>query len=285
MSLTRPTEVRRILEEIGVRPSKAMGQNFLIDRNTVDIILKAADLSAAESILEVGPGLGVLTEELLPRARCVTAVEKDARLAAYLERRFKDSPGLTVIRADMLDVALDDLPAGSGRIGKVVSNLPYSSGTRILVELILAQRPPDCMVLTMQQEVVQRMTASASEEAYGLLSVWAQVDYRVEMLRAIRPTCFWPRPEVTSAIVRLIRLPNSVVDPARRSFFRALTRHAFEHRRKQLVSILKRAPAALRIPAETAAALLCTLGLDEKARPENLSPDAWARLANEAPRI
>src|SRR3989339_267754 len=127
MNLTSPSQVRSLIASIGFEPSKLLGQNFLIDKNILDIIIKTAEISKNEHVLEVGPGLGVLTEQLAASAGRVTAVEKDKRLFSYLCEKFNDVKNVDFMHADMLDVAIDDM----GGVEKLISNLPYSVGSRI----------------------------------------------------------------------------------------------------------------------------------------------------------
>ena len=152
--LTHPSEVRALLAQLDFHPSRVLGQNFLIDRNILDILLAAADLRPDDAVVEVGPGLGVLTGALLERVATITAVEKDARLACYLRERFSNQPKLTLIHSDVLDC---DLAALFPRPGlKLVANLPYAIAARLLVELTAIPHPPARMVITIQREVAAR---------------------------------------------------------------------------------------------------------------------------------
>jgi len=191
MNLTSPSQVRAFLAEIGFTPSRRLGQNFLIDRNVLEIIVGTAELGSTDQVLEVGPGLGVVTEELVRRAGRVIAVEKDRRLFGYLEGKFKGVPTLSLVNADMLDIDTDELPGWDGR--KVVSNLPYSVGSRILVNLMSATASPERIVVTVQLEVAQRLVAPPGNKQYGVLSVWAQAGYDVRLVRKVSPGCFWPK--------------------------------------------------------------------------------------------
>ena len=276
MNLTSPSQVRRLLESLGVRPSKSLGQNFLIDRNILDILLRSADISPDDQVLEVGPGLGVVTERLATMAQRVVAVEKDHRLYAYLCRRFAGAGNIALISGDMLEIGAADLL--SSGLNKVVSNLPYSVGTRILVDLLQAAHAPAVVVATVQREVAERLAAPPGGRAYGLLSVWVQVDYGVETVKHISGTCFWPRPEVSSTIVRLLRRRISGCPQVDRKAFYDLTRHAFSTRRKQIGTILQTLRRAGGEGRTAAAADLARIGIDPKARPENLSVDDWLRL-------
>ncbi len=164
-----PSEVRRLLAELNVNPSKALGQNFLVDGNVLAIILDIIETAPDDEILEIGPGLGALTEPMARIARRVVAVEKDRRLYAWLENRFSEIANLEFIRGDILRTDHEAL-LRSG-INKVVSNLPYAVGSAILVNFLNADKPPERMILTMQLEVAERLVAIPGDLAFGLLSL------------------------------------------------------------------------------------------------------------------
>ena len=273
MNLASPSQVKAWCQANGFHPNKVLGQNFLIDRNALDAILDVANLTPGERVLEVGPGLGALTEGLLERGCTVVAVEKDPVLADRLADALGRPAALAVIKGDALDLAkrgaLDGFPA-------MVSNLPYQAGTRILLELItrldaaLASaadaasarpgEPPSKIVILVQTEVAERLAAGPGSKTRGLAGVWAQLDYDVRIVRPVSASCFWPRPEVGSSVVELVRHHrNDALAPAERELFRRLVKQAFEHRRKQLGAIFK--------------------GIVEStARAEQLSNDDWLAL-------
>jgi 16S rRNA (adenine1518-N6/adenine1519-N6)-dimethyltransferase len=280
-----------------------LGQNFLVDRNILDIIIEAADPSPPDVILEIGPGLGVVTEELLRRGARVVAVEKDARLHGFLRERLGGDGNLDLIHADALNLDLSaliqggafgvgrDTPGGrtgcalaspgerGTRIGKVVSNLPFRVGGRILGALVAAEAPAGRMVLTVQQEVGRRLAAAAGTSDYGMLSVWAQLSYHVEPVRNVKPNCFWPKPAVTSAIVNMKRRGAVPVSGAARDLFHRLTKRAFTFRRKQMATVLRRVLPTLGCGHAQPVDLLAAVGSDTKARPEDLTVDQWSALA------
>jgi 16S rRNA (adenine1518-N6/adenine1519-N6)-dimethyltransferase len=266
MNLTRPTEVRALLERLDFKPSRVLGQNFLIDGNTLRIMLDAAELAKGDAVLEIGPGLGVLTGPLLERAGRLVAIEKDDMLHAHLQRTLGGAESFTLIHADALEVDLAGWLAGG--LNKVVANLPYSVGTRILVDLCHAAARPERMVVTVQREVADRMVAKPGGADYGVLSVFAQVDYAVSLHKVVPRSCFFPVPKVESAIVVLTRRPRAAHiadEPA----FRALVKHCFEHRRKQLGTLVRNPDAIARA------------GLNPQQRPETLAVGDWIRLAAE----
>lgn len=269
-----PTTVRAALAAIGVHPSRSLGQNFLIDRNVRDCVVSASVPRSCDGILEIGPGLGMLTESLVERAGRLVAVEKDRRLADWLCERFRGDPRIEIRCEDAMHTDLAGILPG---VSAVVSNLPYSTGSRILVRILQHAQRPARLAVTVQLEVAERLAASPGSGDYGLLAVWAQHDYKVSIARKISPTCFWPVPEVTSALVTLDLLPRGdrADDAALRRSFYAVTRQAFQHRRKRLTGALS-SGAGSRMPVREA---LRAAGIDGNARPETVSPDAWWRLA------
>ena len=238
MNLTSPSQVKEWCLANGFHPNKVLGQNFLVDKNALDAIVDAAGLGDAARVLEIGPGLGVLTEGLLRRGATVTAVEKDPVLADRLAEALGTPANLTVLKGDALDFIKDGTCDGYPYL---VSNLPYQAGTRILLELV--QRvglAPETMVVLVQTEVAERLSAGPGSKTRGLAGVWAQLDYDVKTVRKVAASCFWPRPEIGSSVVRLVRHHrNDTLSPEVRTLFHRLTKQAFEHRRKQLGSVFK----------------------------------------------
>ena len=251
MNLKSPSQVKAWCIENGFHPNKVLGQNFLIDRNALVSIVDAglAGCSGAHDaeVLEIGPGLGVLTEELLNRGCTVTAIEKDPVLAARLAESLGNPPKLRVVEADALDWIVgtridpdcNDYGSIVPQFDAMVSNLPYQAGTRILLELVKRREIPSMTVLV-QTEVAERLAAKEGSKTRGLAGVWAQLDYDVRIVRKVAASCFWPRPEIGSSVVSLVRHDRNVGFSAKeRDVFHRLTKKAFEHRRKQLGSIFK----------------------------------------------
>ena len=261
MNLTSPSQVKSWCIENGFHPNKTLGQNFLIDQNALRAIVDSG-LEKVEkagggggrgvSVLEIGPGMGVLTEEMLRRGCVVTAIEKDPVLAARLEKESKSKveveqwwKNLTLITGDALDVLSQSSPSTStldfdlSSFDCMISNLPYQAGTRILLELVQDRSIPVITALV-QTEVAERLAAGEGSKVRGLAGVWAQLDYDVEITRKVSASCFWPRPEIGSSVVRLVRHARNVdFSEEERLLFHRLTKKAFEHRRKQLGSIFK----------------------------------------------
>lgn len=278
MNLTSPREVVALLTEHGVRPNKVLGQNFLIDRNILDLIVASAELTPEVKVLEVGAGLGVLTEQLMLYAAHVTSVEKDAGLHGILDKRWGADSRLTLILGDALEVDLASiLASGTTRL---VSNLPYSVGVRVVVDAATCETPPEVMALLLQKEVGERFAASPGTADMGGVTVWLQQLYDVTLVRNVKPTCFYPRPEVTSVIIKLKRHNRFPLDSAARLKLRQLTKAAFLHRRKQMASVMRSAAGDLSRDADFTRAALVACGASETARPEELSVAQWIALAS-----
>lgn len=267
--LTRPSQVRALLREMDFHPSRVLGQNFLIDRNILNILLDAAQLIATDRVLEVGPGLGVLTGALLEGVAAVIAIEKDRRLAAWLRQRFDAHPKLTLIEDDALDCDLPTLLDGPGI--KLVANLPYAIAARLMVRLTELPHPPARMVVTIQREVADRLVAAPSTRDYGLLTILMQRHYAIQTVKIVSRTCFWPPPAVQSAIVSLERRPGPLGGATDEAALRDLLRHVFSQRRKTLARIL-------RDLTDDPSAALAAVGLPPATRPEEVPPETWPAL-------
>ncbi len=279
MKLTSQRDVRALLDAHGIRPSKALGQNFLTDANLIEWIVARAEVGPDDEVLEVGPGLGGLTEALARRARRVVAVETDRRLLEILAQRTGTLPNVERLHEDALETDFEAWFAGCA--WKVVSNLPYSVGTRLLVRFIDTAHPPERIVVTLQLDVGRRIIAGPGDAAYGLLAIWTQRLYEARIARTIPPTCFHPAPGVVSAVVDLRRRPTPRGAPRDLAHFRELTRRAFMRRRKQLRRILLDLPSALRPPgAPEPEELLHSLAVAAEARPETLTVETWAALSD-----
>jgi 16S rRNA (adenine1518-N6/adenine1519-N6)-dimethyltransferase len=265
--LTRPGEVRAYLADIGFIPSKSLGQNFLIDAHIRDLMLDAAEIVPGDRVVEIGPGLGVMTEGLLQRGADVTAIELDFRLSEHLRRRFSDVRNLQVIQADALKsdwaALLRPDPV------RVISNLPYSVGSRILYDLANPALAPLTLTVMLQRDVADRLLASPGGGDYGLLTVRMRWMFDIRRVHNVPGSCFLPPPRVGSTVAHLRRHPAPPLPLRDPENFERLIRFAFTRRRKQLAGILREfAPHAPPPP------------LDSARRPETLEPAEWAMLSN-----
>jgi 16S rRNA (adenine1518-N6/adenine1519-N6)-dimethyltransferase len=231
------SEMRQCLEAEGIRLTKSLGQNFLHDTNQLRRIVAAAELTRADRVLEVGPGLGPLTERLLAEAGEVLAIEKDQRLVECLKRRWPAEVRLTLLQADALAFLRKDRRDWTA--WKLVANLPYSVASTLLVELAEADHPPERMVVTLQHEVARRLKARAGEADYGVLSLLVQLRFEPRGWFKIPAACFFPAPKVDSACLTLVRRPGPGLDPAESGTFKALVKRGFSQRRKTMLKLLR----------------------------------------------
>lgn len=267
------SEMRRALEERGIQLTKSLGQNFLHDGNHLRRIVAAAELAPTDRVLEIGPGLGPLTELLLADAGEVFAIEMDQRLVAFLRERFANESHLRLLHADGLEAVREGRNDWAG--WKLVANLPYSVASPILVELTSNTRPPERMVATLQLEVARRLMAKAGEEDYGILSLLVQLRYEPRGLFKIPSSCFFPPPDVDSACITLVRRERELLPAALRPRFARLVKLAFSQRRKMMAKLLKQ-----NWPAEQIEAAFHKLGLSPKIRAEAASLEQFVHLAS-----
>jgi 16S rRNA (adenine1518-N6/adenine1519-N6)-dimethyltransferase len=231
------SEIKAMLAQHGIMLTKSLGQNFLHDQNQVQRIAEAAQLKSGDRVLEIGPGLGPLTRALLGKGARVTAVEIDRRLHASLEQTFQAESSLTLIHAD----ALKWLRQGPQDWSqwKLVSNLPYSVGSPIVIELALLPKGPSDMVVTLQQEVIDRMMATPDSKTYGVMSLLIQLRYRIGQRFRIPAGCFFPEPDVESSCLALHRRHTPLLTEDQCRTFVQLVKLGFSQRRKVMWKLLK----------------------------------------------
>lgn len=271
--------LRARLEAMGFRPSRALGQNFLLDPNLARAIARDARVPPGELVLEVGPGCGALSRQLTALGLPLLAVEIDRRLVELAREAVAGAPHAQVLRADVLagkhslapEVA-ELLPPSAA--WHVVANLPYAAGTPFLVVASRLENPPRSMTVLLQRELVDRMAAAPGGRQWGPLGAKLRLLYRVELLRSVPPELFWPRPRVDSAVARL-ELADERPGAAEVAAYDALVDRLFQARRKTLASRL----AALLGDRQGAEAVLAGLGVDPRARPETLGVEQLVALA------
>jgi len=270
-------EMRTLLESRGIQLTKSLGQNFLHDGNQLRRIVTAGDLKPTDRVLEVGPGLGPLTELLLARAASVLAIEKDARLVTVLRERFAgalsgEGPGsLELLEADALRWVEEHRRDWSG--WKLVANLPYSVASPLMVELAEAPVPPERMVVTLQAEVVHRIAAPTDGDDYGILTLLLGLRYQVKEWFNIRRGCFHPVPDVDSACICLVRRPTPLLDADGSVLFTRLVKRAFSERRKMMFKLLKSV-----WPAEVLEPAFAEVGISLTERAEKVSLERFVAL-------
>lgn len=254
------------------RPRKRLGQHFLIDPNIVRKIVALAEVRPHETVLEIGPGRGVLTRPLCAAARTVIAIEKDPRLGDYLTRAVADCRNLDLRVADALEFPFESLPDRS----VIVANLPYNISTPLLFRLLDARERIDRMVLMLQTEVARRLVARPGGRDYGILSVLAQYSAIPSLAFQVAASCFRPRPEVGSAVVRLVMKKERSLRVADEALFVRTVRAAFAHRRKTLLNSLRDEG----LGTETVAPALARVGIAPSRRAETLALEEFAALAD-----
>lgn len=285
-------EIRELLDDAGLSPHRRFGQNFLFDHNLMDKVLDLAELTGHETVLEVGPGTGSLTEELLERSDRVVAVEIDRGLCRLLRRRCGGEAKLTLLCRDVLSGKHSLAPEVVKALGDravLVANLPYNIATPLVATcLIDSWRAAvggeegvcrfDRLTFTVQEEVAERLTAGAGSKAYGPVSVLVSLLGRAQLGPKIPPDAFWPKPHVYSRIMRIDFDPASARSVADVDVLRRAVAMAFNQRRKQIRSVAKRKNAAFDEDAFTEA--VDAAGVDPTARAEEISPESFATLAN-----
>lgn len=250
---------------------KRLGQHFLADRGVLEAIADALQLTGTETVVEIGPGRGALTDLLAERAGRVIAIELDRALAAILRQRYADRPRVEVIEADVLTVDLAAVAAGPYVLA---GNVPYYITTPILFHA-LRSPPPLRSVFLVQREVAERMAARPGSDGYGALSVNLQASATAELILAVPPSAFRPPPRVDSAVVRVVPLAEPLVAATDAEAYRRLVQASFGLRRKQMRRVLRTVRG---LDADRAEGYLATAGIDPDARPETLTPEAFVRL-------
>ena len=269
------SEISTTLREIRVAPIKSLGQNFLHDQNLARWIVEQAEISADYFVIEIGPGLGALTELALAKGAHVLAIEKDKRLADYLREKFSGK-ALEVLHADALDFDTRMLYA-RGRV-KFLGNLPYYIASQLLIKFLEYPSPILLWLLMLQKELAKRLTATPGTRDYGSLTLMLQFHHRIEYLRSVDANVFLPKPEVDSALVRVTPRAPQEIPECDFELFHRLVRLGFAQRRKQLAKLLREHvpdwPAVTR-----------RLGVNEHVRAQELSLEQWVALANSAASI
>jgi 16S rRNA (adenine1518-N6/adenine1519-N6)-dimethyltransferase len=283
------TYLKRRFDEVGLRLNSRHGQNFLIDLNLQRVIAESAEFSPDDVVLEVGTGVGSLTALMAPQVAQVVTVEIDPRLHQLASEELIDFTNITMLQTDALaskhtinpqvlaavQQRLDEAP---NRRFKLVANLPYSVATPLISNLLMLDRPPDMMIVTIQKELVDRLVAPPKTKDYGPFSLWVQAQCQVEILRLMPPAVFWPRPKVDSAIVRI------TLDPRRRraihdlKFFHEFVRSLFLHRRKFLRGVMV-AAFKDRLDKPAVDEIMAELQLGETVRAEELGVEPMLRLS------
>lgn len=279
--LGNPTNTREIIDKYGFMFQKRFGQNFLIDGNVVEKIVREAGVTKDDFVLEIGPGIGTMTQLLCENAREVAAVEIDTNLIPILKETLAPYDNVTVINEDILkvDIAALAQEKNGGRPIKVVANLPYYITTPIIMGLFESHVPIDSITIMVQREVADRMQVGPGTKDYGALSLAVQYYAKPEIVLNVPPTCFMPRPNVGSAVIRLKKHETCPVEVDDAEFMFKLIRASFNQRRKTLANGLSNS-SELTLSKEKIAEAIESLGVSPSIRGEALTLEQFAQLAN-----
>jgi len=285
--LTNLATIESILKKYNLAPNKFLGQNFLIDKNVLDKIIVAADLSTSGgsaaggksggNVLEIGPGLGTLTQALCQKGANVIAIEKDKDLIPTLRDNLKDFDKATIIQDDFLELDFDKLISAFREKGKtkysVISNIPYYITSPVIRKILSAEYLPEQIVFLVQREVAERIAAKAGDMSF--ISVFVQFYGTPEVVEIVKPESFWPAPEVDSAILKIVLDKKIKISEEEKKELWRIVKIGFAARRKTLANNLS---AGLRIPRGKIEEILETLGFDKKVRAQELGVEDWIRL-------
>lgn len=281
-------QIRQLLESVGIEPNKRLGQHFLIDLNLMRFLVDCADIRENDIVLEAGCGTGSLTEALVERAGRVVAVELDKNLFGLVQERLGEKENLDLISGDILKskhiinqnvVSALSLARKkfSGRF-LLVANLPYNIASPLIINLITGLIKADAMYVTVQKEVAERMTAETGSSDYGILSILLRATGDVDILKILKPSVFWPHPQVDSAMVRFVRNEKKFVRIADMDLFTEIIHHFFAHRRKTLLSSSKMFHNRLE-KIQNWQEIFEKCSINPALRPEQISPDEYINIA------
>lgn len=279
MTLATPQATLEVVKKFGLRLEKSLGQHFLIDQNILNKVVDAAALSKKDVVVEVGPGIGTLTQALSKRAGMVIAVELDRKLKPVLDYTLQGCENVNVVFADALSVNLKEPSYNLPVPNKLVSNLPYQVATPLLADYLDKFSNLSLFVVMVQKEVADRIVAKPGTAEYGVFSVKAQFYCDVDRVAVVSKNVFLPPPEVSSAIVRMRRLPKPRVFAKDKELFFKVVKAAFGQRRKTVKNALLKSPE-LEFSTGMVDGALKGAGIDPRRRGETLSVEEFATLAN-----
>ena len=278
--LINPQETIQVIQQNDFRFQKRFGQNFLIDENVLSNIITSSEISKDDCVLEIGPGIGTMTQALCEAARHVVTVEIDSNLIPILQNTLKAYDNVTIIHSDVLKLDLNDViqKYNDGKPVKVVANLPYYITTPIIMGLFESHAPIRSITVMVQKEVADRMQSLPGTKDYGALSLAVQYYSKPEIIQLVPPNCFIPRPNVGSAVIRLLRYPESPVSVSDDRWMFQLIKAAFGQRRKTLLNSLS---SGAGVPKDATIKALQNMQLSETIRGEALTLAQFAELADQ----
>ena len=261
------------LERLGMRPGRGLGQNFLLDKNLLEWIVRKAAPQKDEHILEVGPGFGALTELLVATGAKVTAVEYDHRIAEHLRKRFAGAENLRLVEADACKVDYSELFPGDTPF-RCVANLPYAISTVFIAKLCQLDNAPSSMLFMLQKEMGERLASPCNCKSYGALTVTTQSIFDVVLEKVVPPEVFYPPPEVDSALVSFTRHNKFTLSSEDRKHLSTMVRLLFNQRRKQMGKVLCNG-----YPKEKVQSVLEEMGIDHTERPDTVPVEKLVRMS------
>lgn len=272
LDLTNVNTIKSIMKENRLWAKKSFGQHFLISPKPLMTLMAAANITNEDTIVEVGPGLGVLTQELVKKAKLVLAIEKDYGFVQYLRKYFKSCKNVKIIHADILDYDLGLMKSEY----KVVSNLPYNITSPTIRKFLDAENKPSEIIIMVQKEVAERICAKAGNSERGLLTLMVEFYADAEIVEVVDRKNFWPVPDVDSAIIKITlkHENNKTINPD--SFFR-IVKIGFSQKRRQIVNPLS---AGLRLPKNQILDILKAVKIDPQLRAEDLKLEDWKKLTS-----
>ena len=278
--LGNPSKTSEVLNKFGISAQKRYGQNFLIDANILEKIVASAGITKEDTVLEIGPGIGTLTQYLAEAAKQVICVEIDKNMIPVLEYTLADFDNVTVINQDILKADIVQILKENGvASAKVVANLPYYITTPIIMELLEKDAPIESITVMIQKEVAERMQTGPGSKDYGALSLAVAFYSNAEVKMTVSPNCFIPRPNVDSAVIRLDKLKEPAVKVNNKSEMFRIIKGAFEQRRKTLTNALSHS-SAYKTDKKNIENALLEMGKNINIRGEELTLEEFARLSD-----
>jgi 16S rRNA (adenine1518-N6/adenine1519-N6)-dimethyltransferase len=275
--LTSPKE---IIQKYGIKPRKKLSQSFLMDQNIIKKIAAAAHITKEDIVVEIGAGIGVLTEILAQEARKIIAVELDKNLVEVLKEKLAGSDNVEIHSGDILKFDFNLISNCYGCKVKVVGNVPYSISSPLIFHLLSSRSAIDDFILMLQKEVVQRLAAAPNNKIYGVPSVLLQMFASVEKIFDVPASCFYPQPKVESAVIKGAFLDKPLLDLTDETLFTRLVKTSFAQRRKMLINNLKNSKLLADIEEEKINEVLSCACIDGKRRAETLSVEEFGKLSN-----